>query len=330
MSTRSTANMALLIACACWGLSFPLERALFLDQLHDVPGASTWCLSAWSLCLRFALAAGLLLFWCRRELGRPTRSECRQGLVLGVLTAAGMLLQMDALMHATASTVAFLSQCYAVWIPLVVAVRDRRWPSVRVVLCILGVLSGVALLSGVSPESGAIGRGELESLIGSLIFTAQILVAERQRYVANRVVVVAVITFVIAAVAYIPVVCATAPSGYALIALYADPARLGVLAVLASVTTCLGLLLMFRWQRHVGAVTAAVIYSTEPIYAALFAALLPAGLSALFGVTYAAEPLTLTLLLGGGLIIGANVLMYWHPRLPCLSPELSQQPVRAG
>ena len=325
MSTRSTANIALLIACACWGLSFPLERALFLDQLHDVPGASTWCLSAWSLCLRFALAAGLLLFWCRRELGRPTRSECRQGLVLGVLTAAGMLLQMDALMHATASTVAFLSQCYAVWIPLVLAVRDRRWPSVRV-----GVLSGVALLSGVSPKSGAIGRGELESLIGSLVFTAQILVAERRRYVANRVVLVAVIAFAVAAVSYVPLVCATAPSGHALIALYADPARLGALAVLASVTTCLGLLLMFRWQRHVGAVTAAVIYSTEPIYAALFAALLPAGLSALFGVTYVAEPLTVTLLLGGGLIIGANLLMYWHPRLPSLSQELTQQPVRAG
>lgn len=330
MSTRSTANVALLIACACWGLSFPLERALFLDQLHDQPELSTWCLSAWGLCLRFTLAAGLLMCCCRRSLGRPTTGEWQQGLGLGVLTAAGMLLQMDALMHATASTVAFLSQCYAVWIPLVLAIRDRRLPELRVLLCVAGVLAGVAILSGVTPGSLTIGRGEGETILSSLVFTVQILWAERRRYAANRVELVAMIAFAVAAVAYLPLVLATAPSAKALIQLYADPARLGVLVVLASVTTCLGLLLMFRWQRYVGALTATIIYCTEPIYAAVFAIVLPAGLSALFGIVYAAEAITGTLLLGGGLIIGANLLMHWHPRLPSFSrAPFSRASVRA-
>ena len=308
MSPHRTANVALCIACACWGLSFPLEQALLLDQAHDFPGVSTWCLSAWGLCLRFILAALILALCCRRSLGRPSASEWKQGLGLGVLTAGGMLLQMDALLHAPASTVAFLSQCYAVWIPVFLALKRRRMPSAPVLLCILAVLSGVAVLSGIDLNHIALGRGELESLLGSLVFSGLILWTELDAFTANRTTLVTLISFAAAAVAFLPVVAATTSEPMTLVRLYADAARLAVLAVLAGVATCLGLLLMFRWQRHVGATAAAIIYCTEPIYASLFAFLLPAVLSAIFGISFVREELTISLIVGGGLILGAALV----------------------
>ena len=310
---KFAARASLLIACACWGLSLPLERALLLDQAHDHPTVSSWCLSAWGLCLRFALAAAILAVWFRGALSRPSRGEWSQGTGLGVLMAGGLLLQMDALLYAKAGTVAFLSQCYAVWIPLVLCVRNRCLPGLREILGITGVVAGIAFLAG--PETGAftLGRGEWEAILGSLVLTAQILLLERKRDACNRVEVVALISFVASALAFIPVVAVTAPSVGVLVDLYAAPSRFGLLVILAGVSTCLGLVLMYRWQRHVGATTAAIIYCTEPIYTAAFAIVLPAFLSGLLDIQYANELLTSSIIWGGSLILAANLIVQCPP-----------------
>ncbi len=310
---RLPACLALLAACACWGLSLPLERALLIDQAHDQPAVASWCLSAWSLCLRFLIAAGILLVVARTARARPTAGEVRQGLGLGVLTAIGLLLQMDALAYAQASTVAFLSQCYAVWIPLVLALRHRRIPDWQTTIAVVAVLAGAGFLVGFDPAHVGIGRGEAESLIGSLVFTIQILLVEHRGSSDNRTAPVALASFIAAAVVMLPVAVAGAPTPRMLITLYADPVRLGILLILAGVATCLGLLLMYRWQRFVGASTAAVIYCTEPVYTAAIATVLPSLLSTLLGISYQNELLTNSLLAGGSLILAANLVVQWRP-----------------
>lgn len=308
------AAFALFATCACWALSFPLVRALSLDQTASVPEASTWCLSAWGLLLRFAIATAFLAWWCRRELARPTPAEWGQGLGLGVFTAGGMLLQVDALTYAPASTVAFLTQCYVVWIPILAAIHQRRLPDLKTILCVATVVIGVGILSGFDVDTMSLGRGELETLLCSIVFTGQLLWAERPRYVANRVGLVAIITFAVACIAVVPVVYATAPSWSVLGRLYDDPRHMAILVVLAVVSTGIGMLVMFRYQRFVGATSAAIIYCTEPIFASLFAFVLPGLLSVFLAIEYPNETFTRTLVLGGGLIIAANIAMQWRPK----------------
>ena len=307
------ALVGLLLACACWGISFPLVRALSLDQAQAVPEASTWCLTSWGLVLRFALAAVVLGWWCRASLVKLTRAEWGQAAGLGLFTAGGMLLQMDSLSYANASTVAFLTQCYVVWIPLLAALRTRIPPSLRTALCIATVLVGVAVLAGVDPAHLALGRGELEAIGCSVLFTGQILWAERTVYAANRPEAVGVLSFAISALAFVPVVLGTAPSVDVLVRLYADPWRIALLLVLAVVSTGIGMLLMFRWQRFVGATAAAVVYCTEPIWASMMAFVAPGLLSLALGIDYGNERLTGILLCGGSLIILANLGMQWQP-----------------
>ena len=255
------------------------------------------------------IAAVAVAWWARRELGRPTRAEWSQGLGLGIFTALGMLLQIDGLVHTEASTVAFLTQAYVVWIPAILALLTRHLPPLRTIGCCLAVLLGVAMLAGIDPRSFQLGRGEASALGCSLLFAGQILWAERPGYAANRMLLVTVLAFVIAALVFVPVALAALPEPTLALRLYADPSRVAAILVLGVVCTGLGFVLMCCWQRRVGATAASLIYCTEPIWAALFAFVVPGLIAGPLGVVYANESLTQALLVGGGLILAANLVM---------------------
>ncbi len=323
LTPRAHAIVALVVACACWGISFPLARALTQAQLAAVPGLSSWCVSAWLLCLRMLLAAVLVTWWCWRELGRPTRREWGQALGLGWFTAGGALLQLDGLIYTQASTSAFLTQCYAIWVPLVIAVMERRWPGWRTVAAVVVVMLGVGVLAGIDLRAFALDRGVTETLLCSLVFTGQLLWLERSRYDANRIALVVVLSFVIAATSFVPVVMVTAPSPMVLLKLYADPRSLIFLAVLAALPTAMGFLLMFRYQRAVGATAAALIYCMEPLFATAFALILPSILPAMLAIDDGGERLTTALIVGGVLILAANLVAQWPTAV-----EPQRDPVR--
>jgi drug/metabolite transporter (DMT)-like permease len=328
--TRMRASLALLLACACWGLSFPLVRALSLSQAASVPDAGSWCLSSWCLLLRYGIATVLLAAcswtewrgWWRQP---PTAAEWWQALGLGVFTAGGALLQMDGLSYTQASTSAFLTQLYAVWIPVVVVLRTRTLPGWWTTICLAAVLLGMAILAGLDPHDLRLGRGEIETVLGSLVFTAQILWAERLGYAANRMTLVALVSFVISGACFIPAVWVTSPTLDVGLQLYADPRHVVLLGLLAAIPTGIGMWLMFRFQRFVGAVAAGIIYCTEPLFAALFAFVLPGVLSLWLGVAYANERLTTELALGATLIIAANLAMQLRPKGPPSAPEPEAQ-----
>jgi drug/metabolite transporter (DMT)-like permease len=92
-----------------------------------------------------------------------------------------------------------------------------------------------------------------------------------------------------------------------------------MIVILLGVTlicSLLAFLLMNRWQRHVDATTAGIIYCAEPIFTTLFALFLPALLAPLLGITYANETATRHLLIGGSLITIANILIALKPAAP--------------
>ena len=159
-SPRGRATVMLLLATAFWGLSFPLTKAAQLAQATQlVPGASTWFLAAVALGFRFGLAALVVAGFAARTLPRLTRRELSQGLGLGVFGGAGMFLQFDGLNYTAASTSAFLTNCYCVILPVIVAVRLRRLPSRTVAVCSGLVLAGMAVLAELDPKTLRLGRG---------------------------------------------------------------------------------------------------------------------------------------------------------------------------
>jgi drug/metabolite transporter (DMT)-like permease len=259
--------------------------------------------------LRFLVSGALLLVFFSRELKSITRRELEQGLKLAFFTGAGMCLQMDGLGYTSASTSAFLTQSYCVFIPLWLALGKRRFPTPKILLCCALVLAGMALLANLNPRALRLGRGELETLAGSVMFTAQILCLENPRYAGNRSQCFTTVMLLAIGLFTAPLLVATAPGLNACVRAYSSVPACTILAILVLACSIGPFLLMNRWQREVSATEAGLVYCAEPVLASLLALFTPVWLSQWCAVDYPNEQLTARLFTGGALVTAANVLL---------------------
>jgi len=303
---RLQALLGLIMTCALWALSFPVMKALGLHLGALAPGISTWFVAAATVVARFGSGAVVLALvgW-----SRPRASELRQGLLLGVFSGAGMLLQMDALNFSPASTSAFLTQGYIVILPLVAALLTRAWPPAKTVLCVALSTTGLAILSGFDWVSLRLGRGEAETLLAACSFAVQILCLDAKVYRPNRPHVVTTIMFAAVAALLVPILLCTMRDAAELGLLFSSSAAFSFLLVLSVPCTIVAFSMMNRYQPLVSASEAGIIYGAEPLFTSLLALFLPGIFAAFAHVDYANEQLSARLLLGGGLVIFANVLL---------------------
>jgi drug/metabolite transporter (DMT)-like permease len=306
---RRKAVRTLVLCTMLWGLSFPTMKALAQTQQNLLPDAGSWFFTSLGVMYRFGFAGMVMAVIYLRPLKGTTRREVEQGIVLAIFGGGGILFQNDGLAYTDASISAFLTQSYCLFIPLWVAVVSRRRPSLKIFLSTFLVLAGVAVLAKLSFQSLKLGRGELETLIASLLFTGQILCLEQPRYVANRPVNFSTVMFFGMALLCVPLVWATAPDAAACLRAYASLPACGFLALLIVFCTLMSYTMMNSWQKFVTATEAGVIYSIEPVVASLLALFLPAIFSGWAGIHYANEELTSRLFIGGALITGANLLL---------------------
>jgi drug/metabolite transporter (DMT)-like permease len=203
-------------------------RSLQLAQHHA--GVSDAVMACADTVVRFGLAAFVLLLIHGRDLRRGvTAREWSQALGLGVLAGAGLYLQTLGLIWTDVSISSFLTQLYMLIVPLLVALRDRRLPTLRIVLACGLVLLGAALLSPGLLTHFVLGPGEIVTLASTVFFAGQILWIERPVYARNRPGVVTLLMFatiaVIFAAAY-PLAGGTRQAGALL---FSRPAAVGLM-----------------------------------------------------------------------------------------------------
>ena len=299
----------LLFANLFWGLSFPLIKSIMLVHQQVLPASGPWFVTAYTVAPRFLLATIVLLLLLRKKLGTFTRLEIRQGGLIGVFAGIGMLFQNDGLQYTSASVSAFLTQFYAIMIPVYLAARLRRWPTGPVLVSSALVLAGVAILGRFDFRAMRLGRGEIETLVSSVFFMMQILLLESKRYAANRPLPLTLVTFVTQAVLFGAMALGTAPKLADLLVPWTSAPWLAFTIVLTIFCTLGSFTIMNRWQPKITATEAGLIYCVEPIFASLLALFLPAWFSRWAGLDYSNEQLTWHLAWGGGLITLANVLI---------------------
>ena len=303
----------LLVANFFWGLSFPLIKSLLLLNAWLVPEGGAWFATIYTLAPRFLLGAAVLVALRPRSFWRVSAGEWKQGVTIGLFAAAGTLLQSDGLQFTAASTSAFLTQFYAIMIPVYLAVRSRRSPGGRVWLSCALVLAGVAILGNFNWRTLHFGRGEWETLASSVFFMGQILSLEKKEFSANRAFELTLVMLATEAVVFCALAGATAPGAGALLAPWASPAWLGLTGLLTGLCTLGAFGLMNAWQPKITATEAGLIYCVEPVFGSVMALFLPALFSAWAAINYPNETATWTLLVGGGLITAANILIQMKP-----------------
>ncbi len=170
------------------------------------------------------------------------------------------------------------------------------------------------------------GRGEAETLLAAIFFAGQILWLERPDFAGNRTTHFSVVMFAGTALLALPVAVFNAPEAAALARAYADGSVLWMTGALVVFCTLAAYGLMNVWQRHISATEAGLIYCIEPVAASAFALFLPQWLSRAAGIDYANEHITRNLLLGGGLILAANVLIQFEAAQRARSRESRIEP----
>jgi drug/metabolite transporter (DMT)-like permease len=259
--------------------------------------------------VRFFASALILAFFCWRTLIRTTRSELFQGIGLGFFGGMGIILQMIGLSFTSASVSAFLTQTFCIYIPIFVAIRDRKAPPTRVIISTVLMIFGVAVLNTLDFRSIHLGLGEWLTILAAIFFSGQILWLEKPAFQKNNVMNASIIMFLVIAAMSFPLIVVKMHNFGQILAAYRTPGVLILTAVLIFFCTICAFVLMNKWQPFVPATEAAMIYGFEPVWASLFALFLPGLMSAAFFIGYPNETLTWNLIIGGSLILASNLVL---------------------
>ncbi len=341
LSQPMVAICGLVVVHAVWGLTFQVMKSLNLHMEHTLDLSSNeistqlrLAFSAGMIGLRFLFATILLSIFCPRLVRMATRAEWKAGCVVGLLFYFGLILQVMGLATIPASRSGFLTSLTAVFTPLFTAMLVRKFPSINVILGIVMALTGVSVLTGffvidqrgIQIASDAMSRwtlGDTLTTIGAVLFTGQLMLVD---YYGSRlntaaitpgmflvVTIASLITFVSLHSLSLPANNEACQSPIAFwSSLFFQPIFFGIVCFLAVFCSIFAFLGMNKYQPYISAVQASVIYSTEPVFASIWALFLPTSLGLLasrFG--YANEIVSLPLFLGGFLILLANIIALW-------------------
>jgi drug/metabolite transporter (DMT)-like permease len=309
------ARLLLIGTTLLWGMSFPLTRSLELAQREHSSHVTDGAMAFADVGMRFGIAALFLLPIYGRGLVNVTAREWSQGLGLAFFAGIGTCLQNLGLAWTDASIAAFLTQLYTLIVPLIVAVRDRRAPTPRVVVACGMVLVGAALLSPGLLRHFILGPGEMVIVIAAGFLAGQIVWVERPLYEKNRPGVITLVMFIALAVVFTGGFFVTGGTPRGAVELFGTMPLASLSLAIVLLCTVTNFLIMNAWQRRVTATEAGLIYCLEPVIAATLSSFLPGWLSYLAGITYPNETLSWSLLAGGFLIIGATVLVATERRV---------------
>jgi drug/metabolite transporter (DMT)-like permease len=331
--SKWTAVLLLVFVNILWGLSFPITKTINLqvDRHFDIvaedsSSALRLSAAAWLILIRFTSAFIIFAIVFRQILRRARIAEWWAGIQIGVFFYIGLILQIIALATIPASRSGFLTSLVAVFTPVLTAILLRVRPRLPVIVGVVVALLGVAVLTGlvVGSESGfslaadawqAWTPGDTLTTLGAVFFAGQIMLVDYHgkrldaaaltpgMFVSTAV--FAFFTFLLAN----PFVTETSPSGW--LALSIRPQFWLLILALSIFSSVVAFNLMNTYQHYVSASQAGIIYTLEPVFASIAAMILPGLLSAAIGVDYANERLVMPMLIGGSLIIVANLISLW-------------------
>ncbi len=298
--SQSFAAAMLVLACLCWGAYFSLAKN-WQDAATRCPGGELLA-SLTLMGVRTILALALFAVLRPGLFLRPTRREWRLGASLGLVSFVGNALQVWGLATTSPALSGFLTSLDSLWVPLLALALLRQpvgWPTW------LGLVlgsTGIAVLGVVPGQGWRFGWGEGLTFLSSIDFAVLILLLDH----AGRQVRSSQLTLGLIAVAGLPAVplavgLAASGSGVGpwlrwVSDMLRDPSVLGDVVLMTVLSTVLATILMSTFQPRVPASRAALIYLLQPVFAAALS------------VVLRNDAVSLRLVTGCGLILGANVV----------------------
>lgn len=230
---------------------------------------------------RALIAVSILFLLKPNAVFRLNRTDLKHATAIGAFLGSGYLLQSWGLLYTTATASGFIAGMFVVFTPMVGAIffRERirgiTWAAIAIAVFGLAIMT----LRGVG-----FGFGESITLVTALMWSLQITFLSRW---GRPEIAWAMTTVQMAVVALMSLILAVA-----LDTLQLPPSQLwDELLYLGAGAGALALLLQTWGQAQVSAVRAAIIFTMEPVWGAIFSVLI------------VADVVTFPIAVGGGLII---------------------------
>lgn len=268
---QRTANLLLLFAGAIWGMGF-IAQSTAMDHIGPML----------FMTLRFTLAAAAVWVFARRETskhghGSLSASDAQRSLLLGVIFWIPMALQQVGIMATTVTNAGFLTGLYVVIVPFIVLIglREKQhwivWPGAALALLGLFLLGDGGF--------GGLSWGDWLIALSAMFAAVHIVVLGKTVQGTGRPVLVATIQFTVSAALsligfaifrLVPKTAAIEPSATIENLLAASPQVLfgGLIAGGLAFT------LMAVGQQYTKEAHAAVLISSEALFAALLGAII--------------------------------------------------------
>ena len=264
--------LALTTVTAVWGSTFFLIKGL----VETIPPIDF-------LGVRFLIAGAIIGLFQFRSLVKAPAAVWGKGALLGLIYASAQIFQTVGLQHTHASVSGFITGMYVVLTPVVLLLLFRIKISAFTWLTILVATAGLMTLS---LNGFALGYGEMITLFGSLLYALHIVMLGHWAPKSNVMLLGSIQVMAVGVFCFI----ASIPGGVELPHGSIQWTQMLYMALIAG----LGAILLQTWaQSRISATSAAIIMTTEPLFAAGFA------------VALGGEHITWRLVVGGGLILAA-------------------------
>jgi drug/metabolite transporter (DMT)-like permease len=264
---KYTGEVALLFNALIWGGTFALIKNAFTDISPLL-----------FLGLRFGLAALIFLPFVYASLKKTNKQTIIAGSILGFFYFAGFTAQSLGLNLTTATKSGFITGTFVVFIPILQLIIEKRKPKWFNILSVLLVLVGLILLSSKGENAidfikqlGAdFNLGDLLTLLCALLFAFQVVYVDvfTKKYdylpmVFVQLIITGVGGFILSyifSIASLETVKFSVNTTVVTAILYT--------AIFASI---IATVIQLKFQKFVSPTKAGIIFSIEPIFAAVFA-----------------------------------------------------------
>ena len=299
------ALIALLVVTVIWGWTFSWMKEA-IDTATVQLGEALPFIVGLFMTIRFGIASLLMpIAVPGSRVNAFEGSTWRDGGILAFFLLAGFLLQMFGLDGVDPAVSAFLTSLYVAFTAIIAALMSRKLPGAVAVIGVAMVTVGAAFISG--PPQLSFDLPEWLTVLCAVLFAGHIVATDKvtRRSTPLAVAWTSFVWVTAGSAVLLAIGWSLQPSiSVSLVATLMTTKGFIVPAVLAGVLGSLvALSLLTNFQKYLSPVRAAILYSLEPVWAALIA--LAVGQVSLDG----------WLLFGGALLLVGNLWMEIWPRM---------------
>ncbi len=243
-------DLGLIYCAAIWGSTFIVTKAALnaVDPLVMVG-------------IRFAVSAALLLPWALR---RPSfKAHIKEGFLLSLFLSTLYLTQTVGLLYTTASNSGFITGLFIIFVPVFMYLLRRQKPTRLQAASAALALAGMWLLTG---GASGFNLGDALTLAAAASYAVHLVVTDKFVKAEADTVLLAFHQFwLVSAIAFAAALLRG--SSFAV----AGAAGWGVILFLAVFPTLTAFFIQMLAQRHSEPFKVGIIFTLEPVFAALFA-----------------------------------------------------------